>query len=209
MLPLDPALYALFLGMMAVFALTPGPANLFAIATGVRAGPRAALLGVAGMNAATLVWLAAAGLGVGALAAAFPDAFHLIAIAGGLYVAWLGAKSLWLAARNLAPELGAEGGASIATAFRDGFAVQLSNPKAVVFFTAALPPFVDPARPALPQLALLGATVIVMDVAVMSAYGVAGGALANAMRGEAARRWFTASVGLLLIAAAAMIVLRH
>lgn len=54
MLPVDPALYALFLGTMTIFAITPGPANLYSIATGVRSGPRAALLGVAGMNTATL-----------------------------------------------------------------------------------------------------------------------------------------------------------
>src|SRR5512143_2052275 len=94
MLPVYPARYALFASVMAVFALTPCPANLFAIATGMHAGPRAALLGVAGMNAATLVWFGAAALGLSALVAAFPAQFHLIAIAGGLYVAWLGAKSL-------------------------------------------------------------------------------------------------------------------
>ena len=83
MLSVDPARYALFASVMAVFAVTPGPANLFAIATGMHAGPRAALLGVAGMNAATLVWFGAATLGLGALVVAFPAQFHLIAIAGG------------------------------------------------------------------------------------------------------------------------------
>jgi len=207
MLPVDPALYALFLGMMAVFAVTPGPANLFAIATGVRAGPRAALLGVAGMNAASLVWIAAAAMGLGALVHAYPAAFRLIAIAGALYVAWLGVKSLWTAWRG-GGELKSVKGAGVETAFRDGFAVQLSNPKAVVFFTAVLPPFVDPARPALPQLVLLGAAVIVLDVIAMAGYGLAGGALARRLTEPRARRMFAAGVGVLLLIAAAMIGLR-
>jgi threonine/homoserine/homoserine lactone efflux protein len=208
MLPIDPARYALFASVMAVFAATPGPANLFAIATGIRAGPAAALQGVAGMNTATLVWFTAAALGLGALVAAFPDAFHLLAIAGGFYVAWLALRSLWAAIHD-APALHMSRGADARRAFRDGFAVQLSNPKAVVFFTAVLPPFVDPARPTLPQLALLGATMIAMDVAAMSLYGVAGGALAKTLTRPAARRAFSAFVGVLLLAAAALIVLRR
>jgi threonine/homoserine/homoserine lactone efflux protein len=207
MLPVDPALYALFLGTMAVFAITPGPANLYSIATGVRSGPRAALLGVAGMNTATLVWLGAAALGLGALVHAYPQAFRAIAILGALYVAWLGLKSLWSAWKGTA-QLKAARGSAVDTAFRDGFAVQFANPKVIVFFTAVLPPFVDPSRPAVPQLALLGAAVIALDVIAMAGYGLAGGALARTLTERRAQRMFAASVGLLLLIAAAMIALR-
>ncbi len=81
-LPVDPARYVAFLGVMAVMAVTPGPANLFAIATGAQKGKAAALVGVAGMNTATLVWFCAAALGLGALILAFPQVFHLLAFAG-------------------------------------------------------------------------------------------------------------------------------
>ena len=208
MYPVDPARYALFAGMMAVFAMTPGPANLFAIATGIRGGHAAALRGMVGMNAATLVWLAAAALGLGALVAAFPHVFHLLALVGGAYVAWLGLKSLWAAAPDT-PALDLTRGADIASALRDGFAVQLSNPKAVVFFTAILPPFIDPARPVLPQLTLLGVTMIAMDVIAMSFYGLAGGTLAKTLTRPIARRAFSAFVGVLLLIAAALIVFRR
>ncbi len=207
MLPVDPALYALFLGTMAVFAITPGPANLYSIATGVRSGPRAALLGVAGMNTATLVWLGAAALGLGALVHAYPQAFRVIAILGALYVAWLGLESLWSAWKGTA-QLKTGRGSVVETAFRDGFAVQFANPKVIVFFTAILPPFVDPARPAAPQLALLGAAVIVLDVIAMAGYGLAGGALARTLTEPRAQRMFAACVGLLLLIAAAMSALR-
>ena len=53
--PVDPHRYLTFLGVMVLLAMTPGPANLFAVATGVRDGRAAALAGVVGMNAATLV----------------------------------------------------------------------------------------------------------------------------------------------------------
>jgi threonine/homoserine/homoserine lactone efflux protein len=208
MISVDPGRYALFVSLMAVFAITPGPANLFAIATGIRAGPQAALRGVAGMNAATLVWFAAAALGLGALVAAFPEAFHLIAVAGGIYIAWLGFKALRAAQRNQ-PLLHVGRGGDFDSALRDGFAVQLANPKAVVFFTAVLPPFLDPSRPLLPQLCLLGATTIAMDVTAMSFYGVAGGAFSKSLTQGVAPRAFQALVGLLLLTAAALIVLRR
>jgi threonine/homoserine/homoserine lactone efflux protein len=211
MFPVDPALYALFLGMMAVFAATPGPANVFAIATGARSGPRAALLAVAGMNVASLVWLAAAALGLGALVRADPHVFRVIGVLGGLYVAWLGGRALLAAARDEALSLdSARGaGAGARTAFCEGFVVQLSNPKAVIFFSAVMPPFVDPSRPALPQLALLGLAVIVMDVVAMSGYALAGGALARALMQPKARRAFSAAVGASLLGVAALIVLRR
>lgn len=155
-----------------------------------------------------MVWLGAAALGLGALVHAFPMAFRVVAVLGGLYVAWLGAKAVWLAWADKVAPIEAGRGSNEASAFRDGFAVQLSNPKAIIFFTAVLPPFVDPARPALPQLALLGATMILMDTIAMSGYGLAGGALANALREAHARRAFSAIVGLLLLLAAAMILLR-
>src|SRR5262249_20763452 len=143
-----------------------------------------------------------------ALVAAFPAQFHLVAIAGGLYVAWLGAKSLW-AAYTGAPPIKAIDATPRNAAFRDGFTVQISNPKAVVFFTAVLPPFVDPARPVLPQLALLGAAMIAMDVASMSLYGLTGGALARTLTDARASRAFALFVGVLLLAASALILLRH
>ena len=207
MLPVDPERYALYCGLMAVFAAIPGPANLFMIATGVRVGPRGVAQAVAGLNAASLVWIAAAALGLGALAVAFPLALRLLAIVGALYVAWLGAKALWAAARDAVSAL--DPAARTAGAFRDGFAVQISNPKAIIFFSAILPPFVDPARPALAQFVWLGATAVLMDVIAFTTYGLAGGALAGVLRERAARRWFSALVGALLTAAAALILLRQ
>jgi len=207
--PVDPERYAAFLAVMAVMAVTPGPANLFSVANGMARGKRAALLGVVGMSAATLVWFGAAALGLGALVTTFPEVFRLIAWAGALYVAWLGAKSLWTARRPAAEAAEAPPIRLGREPLVDGFLVQLSNPKAVLFFTAVLPPFMDPARPAAPQLALFAAVTIGMDFVTMSAYGVGGAALARVMTRPSVRRGFDAVVGVLLLTAAALIGLRH
>lgn len=206
-LPVDPQLYLTFLGVMTVMALTPGPANLFSVANGVERGKRAALAGVVGMNAATLVWFGAAALGLGALVTAFPQAFRLISIGGAVYVGWLGISAWRGAFRNSSDpqtpslRLGR-------SALLDGFMVQIANPKAVLFFTAVLPPFMDASRPAAPQLALFALATIGMDVVSMSAYGLGGAALARRMGEPRFRRAFGLMTGALLLLAAILIISR-
>jgi threonine/homoserine/homoserine lactone efflux protein len=206
-LPVDPHLYLTFLGVMAVMAVTPGPANLFSVANGVERGKAAALLGVVGMNAATLVWFGAAALGLGALVTAFPQVFRLISVGGALYVAWLGYQALRGAFRTAAdphaPTIRMGRSALV-----DGFMVQIANPKAVLFFTAVLPPFLDVNRPAAPQLALFAVATIGMDVISMSAYGLGGAALARRMSQPRFRRGFAVLTGILLLAAAVLIISR-
>ncbi|MDO9472214.1 MAG: LysE family translocator [Caulobacter sp.] len=209
-LPVDPARYSAFLAIMALMAVTPGPANLFAIATGMQRGRAQALIGVAGMNAATLVWFGGAALGLGALVAAFPAAFRLLAIAGGLYVAWLGLRSIWSGVRRQ-DEAAAQAPAvhRARSALLDGFSVQIANPKALLFFTAVLPPFIDPARQIIPQLLLFATATIGFDVLAMSAYGLGGAALSARMNEPAFKRGFSLLVGLMLITAAVLILSRR
>lgn len=206
-LPVDPHLYATFLGVMAVMAITPGPANVFSVANGVQRGPAGALLGVAGMNAATLVWFCAAALGLGALVVAFPQIFRLISIGGALYVGWLGVQAL-RGAFATAADPDAPAVKMGRSALVDGFMVQIANPKAILFFTAVLPPFLDVNRPAAPQLALFAAATIGMDVLSMSAYGLGGAALARRMTEPRFRRGFAILTGALLLAAAVLILSR-
>lgn len=206
--PVDPHLYAAFLGVMAVMAVTPGPANLFAVATGAGRGKAAALIGVAGMNAATLVWFGAAALGLGALVTAFPAIFRSIALLGAAYVAWLGLSAILKAWRGGGSDAAIPAGGGKRGAFFDGFAVQIANPKAVLFFTAVLPPFLDVQRPLTPQLALFAAAVIGMDLLSMSAYGLGGAALSRRMTEPRFRRGFGLFTGGLLLLAAGLIASR-
>ncbi len=207
-LPVDPHLYVTFLGVMAVMAITPGPANVFSIANGVQRGKAGALAGVVGMNAATLVWFAAAALGLGALVVAFPEAFRLISVGGALYVAWLGLKAIVGAFRTASTGAEPPPVRLGRSAMLDGFMVQIANPKIVLFFSAVLPPFMDVDRPAAPQLALFALATVGMDVISMSAYGLGGAALARRMAEPRFHLGFALFTGALLLAAAALILSR-
>jgi threonine/homoserine/homoserine lactone efflux protein len=192
-----------------VMAWTPGPANLFAVATGMQRGKRAALAGVAGLNSGTLVWFAGAALGLGALIAAYPGVFRLLAWVGGVYVVWLGLQSLRGAMRAQGPagpeHVRVRAGRS---AFGEGMVVQLANPKALLFFVAVLPPFLDVERPAAPQLAMFACGTIGMDVVSMTAYGLGGAALSARLSQPGFRRLFGLGVAAMLFLAAGLIFLR-
>jgi threonine/homoserine/homoserine lactone efflux protein len=84
--------------------------------------------------------------------------------------------------------------------------VSLSNPKSLVYVLAVLPPFVDPRMPVVPQLALLAAVALALDVTVGTAYVAAGGRLARAMNRQAMRLWFDRVIGALFLAFAAAIL---
>jgi threonine/homoserine/homoserine lactone efflux protein len=206
-LPVDPARFAAYASVTAVMVVTPGPANLFAIATGASRGHKAALAGMAGMTLANLVWYLAAGFGLGALALAFPAVFRGLAYLGAAYVAWLGLSALRAAWRDQASAAHAPKVAG-RSALRDGFLVQISNPKALVYITVVLPPFLDPSRPLAPQFLLFAAVGMGGDAVTMTAYGFGGAAIARRMNEPQFRRGFAAFTGLLLVSAALLIALR-
>jgi len=205
--PVEPQRYLVFLGVMAVMAAAPGPANLFSVANGMEKGRRAVIDGVIGMNLASLAWFAAAALGLGALITAFPAVFKVLAWIGAAYVGWLGAKALWAAWKGT----GGPTHSLIRTGrspFADGFMVQITNPKALLFFTAVLPPFIDVKRAFLPQLLVFAVSTTTLDVCTMSAYGFGGAMMAARMTEPHFRRMFSIGVGVLLLSAAVLIATR-
>jgi threonine/homoserine/homoserine lactone efflux protein len=207
-LPVDPTKFWAFFSVMMVMAATPGPANLFAVATGMERGKRAALVGILGMSIATLVWFTAAAAGLGALILAFPKLFHLLTFFGAAYLIWLGSKSLWSGIKGTGGPIRSVAAAG-RSALRDGFVVQISNPKALVLFSAVIPPFLEVDRPIAPQMFLFAAATIGMDMITMTSYGLGGAAIAQRMTEPRFQRVFAMIVGLLLISASGLILFRH
>jgi hypothetical protein len=206
-LPVDPARYLTFLGSMAILAATPGPANLFAVANGMSRGRKAVLVGVVGMNTATLIWYVAAALGLGALALAFPRAVKALIVLGAAYL-------LWLAYGALKSGFARDGGMGHAairpnrSAYWDAFMVQMTNPKILLFFGAVLPPFLDFNRPLPAQFVAFAVATVALDVAAVTAYGFGGAALTSRMADARFRRGFSVAVAVVLTAAAGLIVSR-
>ena len=133
--------YASFVIAVIVFLLIPGPGNLALITSTGKGGLRGGLACTFGVIAGdqVLMWLAVAG--VAALLSAYPPAFHAVQWLGALYLAWLGARML-LAKAGDRPVLEIRPHHY----FRQALLITLLNPKAIVFYMAFFPLFVDPAR---------------------------------------------------------------
>ncbi|MCO8249013.1 LysE family translocator [Comamonas thiooxydans] len=133
--------YGAFAAAVTVFLLIPGPGNLALITSTGKGGWRAGVACCLGVMAAdqVLMWLAVAG--VAAVLAAYPAAFHAVQWVGVAYLAWLGYKLL-TAKPGDAPAIEIQP----RQYFRQGALITLMNPKAIVFYMAFFPMFVDPAR---------------------------------------------------------------
>lgn len=197
-LALFPALFLL--------SLVPGPNNLLAASNGVRFGARPATIAVAGRIAAFVAMIALTLAGLGALLAASETAFVAVKWGGVAYLTWLGIQT-WRAPPLLAvAELATPATADLRRLTRQEMLLAAGNPKAILIFTAVFPQFVDPAVPALPQLALIGVTFLATEWIVAGLYALAGSRLLGLMRLRA--RWARLPnqvFGGLLVAAAGLL----
>ncbi len=149
---------------------------LLALSNGIGGGMRRAGWGIAGAALGSAIVIAIVALGLGSLLAVSTWLFNALRIAGVAYLAWLGYR-LW---RSEPADVGralADNRASAPQgrrALAKSLAVALSNPKALLFFAAFLPQFIDTARPQGAQYAVLGAIFIGIDILIMMAYAAAG-----------------------------------
>jgi threonine/homoserine/homoserine lactone efflux protein len=163
-------LFAAFLLITAVLVITPGPIVTLVIATGAREGTRAALITVVGTTLGNAVLLAAIAFGLSWVVRNAVMLFEVLRWIGAAYLIWLGIQA-W----RHAGETGAAAAPRGQLHVWRGFAVALSNPKSIAFFTAFLPQFVDPALPVEPQLALMCAVSVVLAAFTDSAWAAAAG----------------------------------
>jgi leucine efflux protein len=189
--------YGAFCAAVLLFLTLPGP-GVFALLTstskgGFRAGAAATMGLIAGDQ--VLMWLAVAG--VAALLAAHPTAFKLVQYAGAAYLAWIGLKLLLSKG---------DGSASPVTIeprryARQAFFITLLNPKAIVFYMAFFPLFIDPAKhPGLPTFAAMAATVAFITLLFCLALcGFANAVAAKVKANRTAARWLERAAGVFLI----------
>lgn len=157
--------YGAFVVAILVFLAIPGPGNLALITSTGKGGVAGGLAATFGVIAGDQVLMWAAVAGVAALLSTYPTAFNLVQWAGAAYLAWLGLRML-LAKPGDAPVLHIEP----RRYFRQAALITLLNPKAIVFYMAFFPLFVDPAR----HQGLLTFGVMAATIAVLTfAYGLA------------------------------------
>jgi leucine efflux protein len=176
--------YGAFVVAVLVFLAIPGPGNLALVTSTGQGGVRGGLAATFGVIAGdqVLMWLAVAG--VAAVLQASPWLFQAVQWLGAAYLAWLGWR-LWRAGPDDAPVLTMRPGHW----FRQACTITLLNPKAIVFYMAFFPLFVDPTRPpSLHTFAAMAATIAVLTFAYCSTVVLLTHRLAERMR---QRPWVT------------------
>src|SRR3954451_12917682 len=147
--------YGAFVAAIILFLALPGPGNLALITSTGKGGIRAGLAATLGVIAGDQVLMWAAVVGVAALLLAYPAAFQAVQWLGAAYLAWLGLKVL-LAKPGAKPVLNIQP----RHYFRQAALITLLNPKAIVFYMAFFPLFVEPSQhQGLPTFGAMAATI--------------------------------------------------
>jgi threonine/homoserine/homoserine lactone efflux protein len=193
----DTSHLALFAAAALALLVIPGPAVLFIVAQSVSHGRAAGLFSVLGVHAGSVVHVAAATIGLSSLLVSSAEAYAAVKYAGAAYLVWLGVRRILGRDRGRTVEAGGEG--SRARLMRQGFVVNVLNPKTALFFLAFLPQFVEPtAGSVAAQTATFGLVFILLGLVTDSLWAIAAGAAGGWLRGsvafERAERFVTGAV---------------
>jgi threonine/homoserine/homoserine lactone efflux protein len=188
-----------FVAASEVLLVIPGPTVLLVVSYAIAQGRKPAVAIVAGVALGDLVAMTASMLGLGAILAASAALFTALRWIGGAYLVYLGVK-LWrapvlAAERTVAPD------ADPRRMFLHSFTVASLNPKAIFFFVAFVPQFLDATSAFVPQVIALEATFVVMAAFNASAFALLASAVRQNLRNPGVQRAVNRTGGSLLVAA--------
>jgi threonine/homoserine/homoserine lactone efflux protein len=188
--------------------LTPGPAVLTVAGQGARHGWRMAAWGAAGICAANLVYFALSALGLGAFVAASPTTFAVLRWCGVGYLAWSGLRLL--AAKETVGRAVRDVEGRPGALFLQAVSTQLGNPKAIIFFTSILAPFIDLQAPwPVPaQLAVYAVATEVTEFPILVLFAAAAARGSRLLPVGRAGLWQDRIAGLSLLGVATWLTLR-
>ena len=158
-----------------LFCLSPGPATIVCTSHAAHGGMRNALGPILGIHAANFIWYALSALGLVALVQTAPNLYSLMRWVGVVYLLWIAIAMLRESRAALA--LNKRSTVKFTRGFISGLAVHMSNPKALLFYAAFLPQFIDPQASILLQIIILAAiTVITESIGLVFYSSIAAGA---------------------------------
>ncbi len=173
---IDPGLYAAFIAVGVVLMLIPGPNVALITANAVAYGTRAGLLTVCATASALALQLVLVVAGLAALLHSAGAWFGWFRWAGVAYLIYIGVQQ-WRAIPD--PAAMTQRAVPVRRILMRAAAVSLTNPKTLLFYATLFPQFVSPDRRALPQVAILGVTLIVIALTVDGLWAVMAGRARN------------------------------
>ncbi|WP_158770478.1 LysE family translocator [Paraglaciecola sp. L1A13] len=171
--------YFIFLTTTIIVCMSPGPAVITIASQGARHGAKKALCGVTGVASANVVYFLLSATGIASLIIASNLLFSIIKWIGVLYLLYLGLNALFSKSGGLSINKKAHSSAKGVALFSQGFIVELANPKALLYFLALLPQFIDIEKPIIGQLLIMGASCLLVDLMSYTMYAYIGQKLSN------------------------------
>lgn len=150
----------------AALCFIPGPAVLFVVSVGLARGARGGMNAAFGILAGNTFYFVLSATGIAAVIVASNELFSALKLIGAGYLVWIGLRMIFVtspAAADVTPQ-------STRTPFVRGFVVQAANPKALIFFVALLPQFLDVAAPVGWQVLILGVSSVLIELVVLAIY---------------------------------------
>ncbi len=168
--------WIIFLLMETMQCLSPGPAVLFVLSQGLARGALASTWASCGILAGNAVYFLLSATSVAAVLVGSRNAFSVITWIGAGYTMWMAVRMFSSSGAGLALSSPKSAIASLRM-FTNGFVLQVSNPRALIFFVAVLPQFIAPNHGVARQVFILAATSIGVEFLVLSVYGILAGQL--------------------------------
>lgn len=195
-------LFTLFFITSFLMALSPGPAVFLILGQGMKYGVPAGMKGALGIETINALYFILSALGLTAALAAYPVVFSVLKWAGIVYLIYLGIRTLFFARPgDIGPNAIPPGSRFII----DGIVTQAANPKAIIYFTAMLPQFIDLQKPMVAQFVILGATAMATEYVILTAYSWVAHKGSSLLPGPSAVLWQERVAGFSLIAVATIL----
>lgn len=182
-------------------SLYPGPAVLLVISQGVRYGTKSSLLGAMGILTGNVMYFLISAMGLGVILIASEKLFLLIKSFGAIYLAYLGAKVIIESLIVIESKQQEIIPTSKQKLFREGLLTQLANPKAILFFAALLPQFIDAHQATAYQFIILGIISVMIEYPILVTYGWLAEKGSNWFRHSKYANWIDRVAGVFLIGA--------
>jgi homoserine/homoserine lactone efflux protein len=191
----------LYLSTWLLVALTPGPAVIYVMSQTARYGWLAGLRGVVGIQIGNAIFFLGLAFGLVTVLRAITNAFLVLQIVGAAYLLYLGVRIIISSLqRNYGETIPAgQPAAKPADLVLSAVLVQLTNPKALMFVSALVPQFLDPARELMVQMAILLSCTVVIDTAVLGSYVLLADRGSHALRHTGILRWIECAFGIALL----------
>lgn len=203
----DPS-FAAYLLFTTLLVITPGSTTAIVVRNLLRGGRRAGIAAAAGAAFGNATHATASALGLAALFARVPAAFLVLRVLGAMFLAYIGARSLWMAWRAQPPglpgalERAGNAGSAADSAFAQGLTTNLLNPAVATFYLTVVPSFLPEPLQITPRFVVYAGLQIVMAFLSHSAWVWALDAMRTIWARPAARRALETLTGLALLALA-------